>query len=111
MKSWRKLQVATLAIAACLSIGLQGSANASSPGDTAIMAHPTGCSNGVYTNGWVAKCKHSNGGKYRAWVRCLPLGGGPMVERDAPRWISSGPSKVFCPPLTEVENGGIWTIG
>jgi hypothetical protein len=111
MKKLRKLQAAAVGVAACFSLALPGAADAVSAGEVSVRAHPTGCSNGIYDNGWYAKCNKSNGGEYRAWVRCLPLNGGPIVERDAPTWRSSGLSKVFCPPLTMVENGGMWTRG
>ncbi|GGV77019.1 hypothetical protein GCM10010294_44030 [Streptomyces griseoloalbus] len=111
MTKLRTLQAATVGMVACFSLGLQGAANAVSAGDTSATAHPSGCSNGLYENGWHVICSKSNGGQYRAWVRCLPLNGGPKVERDAATWKSSGMSIVSCPPLTQVDTGGMWTRG
>ncbi|QIJ65101.1 hypothetical protein [Streptomyces sp. JB150] len=106
-----KLQAAVMGVAACFSLGLQGAANAVPGGDVSVMAHPTGCYDGLYDNGWYMSCTKSNGGQYRAWVRCIPFNGGPKVERDAAVWKSSGLSIVSCPPLTYVETGGQWTRG
>ncbi|NWF29228.1 hypothetical protein HW130_23730 [Streptomyces sp. PKU-EA00015] len=108
------LQV-TMGIAACFTIGLQGTANAApaeyvpASNDVSIMAHPTSCSNGQNQNGWEAHCRNSNGGSYKATVTCRPRAGGDLVIRDATVWKSSGLSIVFCPPLTAVVYGGIIT--
>lgn len=106
-----KLQAAVMGVAACFSLGLQGTAHAVSSGEASVTAHPTGCSNGAASNGWYVICSKSNGGQYRAWVRCLALSGGPKVERDATVWKSSGHSIVSCPPHTMAETGGMWTRG
>lgn len=102
MRRLWKLPAVAVGVAACFTFGLQGTASA---------AHPSGCSDGLYDNGWHVVCKKSNGGKYRAWVRCIPFNGGPKVERDAAIWKSKGQSIVNCPPLTYVETGGKWTRG
>ncbi|MDQ0958743.1 hypothetical protein QFZ66_002621 [Streptomyces sp. B4I13] len=106
-----KLQAAAMGVAACFSLGLQGTANAGPAGDLSVKAHPSRCTDGTWDNGWYVVCGKSNGGKYRAWVRCLALAGGPDVERDAVVWKSSGQSIVSCPPFTQVKTGGMWTQG
>ncbi|MFI6703773.1 hypothetical protein ACIBJC_33375 [Streptomyces sp. NPDC050509] len=111
-KNRSTIRLTVIGMTACLTLGLQGAANAApTSGDVSIKAHPTGCSNGVHEQGWSAICSKNNGGQYRASVRCLPFDGGRIVERDATVWKSSGLSIVYCPPLTTVVSGGFWTKG
>jgi hypothetical protein len=79
---------------------------AAEPDDVSVMGWPTGCGNGKYDNGWSAECSKSNGGSYSASAICRPYDGGPLVFRDA-AWRTSGVSYVFCPPLTQIQSGGI----
>jgi hypothetical protein len=111
MKKFWTLQAAAVGVAAFFSLGIPGAAAAIPAGEVSITAHPTGCSDGPYENGWYVTCSKSNGGQYRAWVRCFALNGGPKVERDAAIWKSSGRSIVSCPPLTQLDTGGMWTRG
>ncbi|WP_159394807.1 hypothetical protein [Streptomyces sp. H-KF8] len=103
MKKSYSTLLAAMGIAACFTLGLQGTANA------APTAWPTGCSNGKFDNGWEARCSNSNGGSYKATVLCKPFDGGDLVVRDAGVWKTSGISYVSCPPLTGVNSGGIIT--
>jgi hypothetical protein len=98
----KKLCATLVAAMVMAVVGLQGAATA------APTAWPTGCSNERYDNGWMAHCKHVNGGHFKASVTCVPWNGGPLVTRDA-GWSSGNPSYVFCPPQTSVKSGGIWT--
>jgi hypothetical protein len=105
--------LAGMVIAGSATLGGASTANAEPradgirSGSASVRAWPTGCTNGKFDNGWSAKCTHSNGGSYRATVICQPYGGGDKVWRDANVWRTSGISRVFCPPLTQVLSGGI----
>lgn len=98
----RKLCTVLLAAMAVAVLGLQGTATAAPAG------WPTGCEDAKYDNGWYAACRQANGGRWKASVTCVPLHGGPDVTRDG-AWVTSGMSLVFCPPLTVVKTGGVWT--
>ncbi|MGW0710375.1 hypothetical protein ACWD4G_31220 [Streptomyces sp. NPDC002643] len=115
MKKKHSSMLAAMGMAACFTLGLQGTANAASTGhasvsgDVSIMAWPTGCSNGKYGEGWEAQCRNSNGGHYKATVTCSPDSGGKAIVRYPSVWKSKGLSIVHCPPLTFVVGGGIIT--
>ncbi|GAA4897996.1 hypothetical protein GCM10023237_15690 [Streptomyces coeruleoprunus] len=85
-------------------IGFQGSATAAATG------WPTGCQDYKIPmgNGWQAHCSNSNGGRYKATVKCVHWDG-QVIHRDAGTWVSSGPSVAFCPPTTFATSGGVWT--
>ncbi|GAB2901974.1 hypothetical protein GCM10027074_78600 [Streptomyces deserti] len=106
MKKMNSALLAAVGMAACFTLGVQGTANAATVSPT---AHPTGCTSGKHDNGWSAKCSKSNGGHYKASVTCFPFDGGDRVVRWASHWRSSGTSYVSCPPLTQVESGGFVT--
>ncbi len=94
-------------------------ANAASITQVQASARPGDCSYGYFKDrygneGTKAICKTGNRGYYRAVVQCLPVGGGPIVWREAPVWRAAGSgitSYVYCPPMTVYSTSGIVTKG
>ncbi|SDE04054.1 hypothetical protein [Glycomyces harbinensis] len=120
MTKRRTISLAGIVLAIAFSLGVQGTAAASdtpAPAPSAVQAAdevgiagwPTGCSYESWTNGTVASCDASNGGHYRALVRCRSWDSGAIIHRSALNWISSGDSYVFCPPRTSYLSSGIET--
>ncbi|MGI5447682.1 hypothetical protein ACQEVM_18310 [Streptomyces sp. CA-243310] len=90
---------------AAFTLGFQGVASAAPAGAT---AHPSGCTYQTnFDNGAMARCKHSNGGHYRATANCFRWDGGGIVVIDAVAWRSSGWSNVYCPAMTTFKSAGI----
>ncbi|WP_165985066.1 hypothetical protein [Streptomyces sp. YIM 98790] len=112
----KKMSAALFTTAVVAVLGFPGTATAAEPstetqqnfGDISIMAHPTGCTYGKYTNGSSAECKQSNGGSYKAVVRCR-TSDNTIITREPELWRTSGISYVFCPPMTFYESSGIKT--
>lgn len=102
-----KKVLVSLAAAAMLGVGMQGTATAAPTG------WPEGCVShrlkGSDTNGWMAMCDTPNGGRWKASAKCVPWGGGPVVLHDAVAWASNGYSIAYCPPLTQVAGGSYWS--
>ncbi|MGW0609684.1 hypothetical protein [Streptomyces sp. NPDC002788] len=120
MKKTYSTLLAATGMAACLTLGLQGTATAApaSPAghkmaseDVSIMGWPEGCTNGKYGNGWYARCTKPNGGSFKASVTCKPYDGGAPFDRWAGHWETSagGLSVVNCPPMSNVVTGGFVT--
>jgi hypothetical protein len=98
----KKVCAILFAAVAMATLGLQGTASATTAG------WPTGCSYGKYDiDGAWAECSKSNGGVYRAVVICKPLDGGLNINKEASVWKTSGVSLVFCPPMSVYQVAGI----
>ncbi|MGW1585858.1 hypothetical protein [Streptomyces sp. NPDC002386] len=105
MKKWSLLL--TGGVVAALSFGFQGAASAA---PSAATGWPTGCTYQTnYDNGAMAKCSHSNGGHYKAGALCSRVDGGGKVDVEAVAWVTSGWSKVYCPPFTVFYSANIVT--
>ncbi|RSN22412.1 hypothetical protein DMC61_33675 [Amycolatopsis sp. WAC 04169] len=103
-----RYSAAVIGMAAAAVLGASASAVAA---PAAPVPWPENCKDNKLDNGWTAYCS-SGTGRYKATAICKPISGAPDVFREPQEWTGiGGHSYVFCPPLTNVRDGGILSTG